>query len=718
MTEIAKTAVFVLVGVATLGVALLIDLANRPEALDAGPRDQVGKPLFDDFDVLKVTDLEVVKWDEDTGTPRFFRVAQVNDVWSIPSHSNYPADAEDQLEKAAPSVMGLNVIDFVSENPGDFSEYGVVDPGAEKIESGTTGVGTRVVMKDARDKELVALVIGKEVPDREDLHYVRKIGQDPIYIVDVDTSKLSTKFHDWIEKDLLKLSTWDIKQIRVLDYSFDELAGRPRIRGQFAVEYTDTGDTRWKLLDSKTLNPETGEWTDRTLGDQEELNTETLNDMKYALDELEIVDVARKPAGLSANLKSSGELKLDQEAMVSLAQRGFYLVPYGRDQVELLSNEGEARVVMKDGVQYTLRFGEIVEDTSGGEAKADEEEAGEGETGEETEGEGEDETEKSDSDLNRYIFVMAEFNPDLIPKPELEPLPELPEGADGDAAEKPDEQPSGQQQPDDKKPAGENADEGKEPKPETGADTPDAPAETPGAPGEAGSEGEPGEEAAGQPADGAEQPPSAPAEAPAAPAETPAAPAETPAAPAETPAAPAETPSDTPAEAGQPAEPAEPAPEGEEPAETPEPEEKEPTVEEIKKERERIEKENQRKQDEYDKKLEDGRKRVDELNDRFADWYYVISDEVYQKIHLSFDQIVKEKEKEDEDGEETGDATTGDATTGDATTGDAASGDAASGDAATGEDGGDAAGEAPDEPKSPIDELDSLEKEGPEGGEK
>lgn len=659
MTEITKTVVFVVVGVAALGLAWTVDLANRPpESAVSGPI-AVGKPLFEDFDALEVTELEIVKWDEETGTPRFFKVAQVNNVWSIPSHSNYPADAKDQLGKAVPSVMGLDVVTFESDSPGDFSEYGVVDPGAENIEAGTTGVGTRVVMKDKKGKELVALIIGKEVPDRSDLHFVRRVGEDPIYTVKIDPSKLSTKFQDWIEKDLLKLNTWDIKQIRVLDYSFDELAGRPRVRGQFAVEYNDTGDTRWKLLESKTLDPETGEWAVRTLGDEEELNADKLNDMKYALDDLEVVDVARKPAGLSANLRSTGDLKLDAEAQVSLAQRGFYLVPYGRNQVELLSNEGEARVAMKNGVQYTLRFGEIVEGTSTAQKK-DKAETGE----KKTEKEGEDEADEADSDLNRYIFVMAEFNPDLIPKPELEPLPELPEGADGNAGEKPGEQPAAEQQPEAEKPAGEGAGEAGEPKPDTPAETPAPPAEKPGAPGEAGSEGEPGEEAAAppdQPTNSAEQPPAAPAETP-----------------AESPSASPEAPGDAPAEAGQPAEPAEgpadnaddaaePAPksegDGETPAETPAPEEKKPTVEEIKKERERIEKENKRKQDEYEKKLEEGKKKVDELNDRFADWYYVISDEVYQKIHLSFDQIVKKKEKKDKDGdadgagEETGEKT-------------------------------------------------------------
>ena len=40
------------------------------------------------------------------------------------------------------------------------------------------------------------------------------------------------------------------------------------------------------------------------------------------------------------------------------------------------------------------------------------------------------------------------------------------------------------------------------------------------------------------------------------------------------------------------------------------------------------------------------KKRVEELNGRFSDWYYVISDDIYQKIHLGRTDIVKENKSE------------------------------------------------------------------------
>jgi hypothetical protein len=57
----------------------------------------------------------------------------------------------------------------------------------------------------------------------------------------------------------------------------------------------------------------------------------------------------------------------------------------------------------------------------------------------------------------------------------------------------------------------------------------------------------------------------------------------------------------------------------------------------------RIKEDNKRKEDDYNKKVADGEKRVKELNERFADWYYVISDGTYKKIHISRDQVIKKK---------------------------------------------------------------------------
>jgi hypothetical protein len=67
-------------------------------------------------------------------------------------------------------------------------------------------------------------------------------------------------------------------------------------------------------------------------------------------------------------------------------------------------------------------------------------------------------------------------------------------------------------------------------------------------------------------------------------------------------------------------------------------------------ERARITKENARKQDERDEQLKKAGQKVDELNARFADWYYIISEDEYKKIHLGRNDLIKESESAEDEG--------------------------------------------------------------------
>ena len=55
----------------------------------------------------------------------------------------------------------------------------------------------------------------------------------------------------------------------------------------------------------------------------------------------------------------------------------------------------------------------------------------------------------------------------------------------------------------------------------------------------------------------------------------------------------------------------------------------------------RIKKANQRKTDEYNLKKKKAEAKVAELNSRFRDWYYIISEDTYKKIHLGRTDIIR-----------------------------------------------------------------------------
>src|SRR6185503_19580060 len=116
------------------------------------------------------------------------------------SHENYPADASQHLADAAANMIEAKGLNVQSEDPSKHEEYGVVDPSSKQLSAGSTGVG-------------------KRVKDKPGLYYVRKPAQDPVYVASIKTDKFTTKFEDWIEKDLLKLNPIELERVGVNDYS-------------------------------------------------------------------------------------------------------------------------------------------------------------------------------------------------------------------------------------------------------------------------------------------------------------------------------------------------------------------------------------------------------------------------------------------------------------------------------------------------------------------
>jgi hypothetical protein len=57
---------------------------------------------------------------------------------------------------------------------------------------------------------------------------------------------------------------------------------------------------------------------------------------------------------------------------------------------------------------------------------------------------------------------------------------------------------------------------------------------------------------------------------------------------------------------------------------------------------ERVQKENKRKMDAWKEDKKKAEDKVNELNSRFSAWYYIIAEDVYKRVHLSRNDIIKE----------------------------------------------------------------------------
>ncbi len=514
MKESSKTAIFLAIALLLILIAWLV----QPTPINDSPESAVGKVLLDKLtDPLDIKSLEITKINPTDGEVQRFQVAEVNGQWAIPSHENYPADAKEQMGRVASSLIGLEVLSVASsateaaakgkektsEGPvlSAHALYGVVDPTAENAGIGS-GAGIKIVCTGADDKNLGQVIIGKEVDGNPGLHYVRIPGQHPVYTVKITTEAMSTRFEDWIEKNLLNIESFDIQKVDVEDYSVDIDEGTRQYRASLNLKYDSQAPAaaRWSL-DSLKMNRE-GTVMQMPLSDNQEIAEETLSNMVTALDDLKIVDVRRKPEFLAAPLRESRPLGIEMirqapEILEALAQCGFYFAEAESEdpkvrKIAVYSSNGEMSILMKNGVKYTLRFGRLAGLDADAEKKIDDAEK--------------QPNADSENDatvaMRRFLFILTEFDESAIEKPAIEELPEVP------------------------------------------------------------AEGE------------------------------------------------------------------------------------ESVIAAAKEKRDAVEKANARLQDFYNAEIETGKKRVLELNKRFADWYYVISEDVFKKIHLGYDSIVKDKQQE------------------------------------------------------------------------
>ena len=519
----------------------------------------MGQPLFESFDPRDATGIEIVEIDEENLEAKSIEVAQTPQGWFIrrPGKPDYPANADNQVKDVSTILFDLRIIDQAAEGAGEHARFGVVDP--TKGQPGDPGIGKMIALKNSSGSNLAQLIIGNEVEGLSSTRFVRKPDENSVYRVEIqNVGDVSTKFVDWVEKDFLDLDKWNVKRVTLDNYEVNLAQGQlNRTNPPFVLDYEDS---EWKLSGSP-------------ITDLEELNKDKLDGMKDAFDDLEIIDVERKPEILVNNLRQGNEFfsnlkdAKNQAVVQSLQQKGFYTVavqnPEGETVPKVVSNKGEILVGMKDGVEYVLRFGDIYR------------------------GSEEDENATGDS---RYIYAFARVNEQLLEQPSMEAVPAPLVEEKPAPAEKEDAQ-------EEAKPAEEEGKQG--PEGDEGEQAPPPPASPPGPPPNF-------------------TPPSPP--------------------PGIAPPPPPTAQDSVAVE----------APTGDANASSAG-EESEFAKRKADRDAEiaRIQAANATKRQEFKNKVAEAQKRVDELNQELAGWYYVISNEVYEKIRLERKDFVQAKEPEE-----------------------------------------------------------------------
>ncbi len=445
MNQSARTITFVAVAAGSVVVAFLSHRMTMPP--EVAGFEKVGQDFYPDFDdPSEAKGLRVVSYNEDTASARMFNVDYKDGRWRIPSHHNYPADGEDRLAQTAASVLKIKRGALASRRPTDHERFGVIDP----LDEGTAtlkGRGQRVTLFKEGNVPLVDFIIGKQVEGEDNVYYVRAEGENDTYITEFEID-LSTKFSDWVERDLLEFDRDSLVEMEALTSDVD--AERRIVPKTLLTIDRETSSDSWTLdgLDEAT----------------EQIKTTEVNQLVNALDNLELVGVRPKPRGDNDEPLLTTDLKFNppkaasanpiimqavqQSLLQDLADKGFFLATGSDDKTRIVSREGELVASTNEGLAYKLFFGNQVtgteEEIEIGGSKDSTEETEEEESGDEQSGEDETEPEGTESDSeeeeaeeaddeeegpnrSRYIFVNVEFDESLLGDKPVEPVkPEEP----------------------------------------------------------------------------------------------------------------------------------------------------------------------------------------------------------------------------------------------------------------------------------------------------
>ena len=345
------------------------------------------------------------------------------------------------------------------------------------------------------------------------------------------------------------------------------------------------------------LDYNSSEWklSGSPLAEGEELDKDKLDALKDALDDLEIIDVENKPAILASSLSKGSEFvdvnnaQALQATASSLQQKGFYaaneLDAAGKPKT-YPNGKPMLKVVSEKG-EIRVGMKDAVEYVL--------------RFGDTYRGPEDDENSTGDS---RYIYAFARLNESLLDPPELEavpsPLPEKPAPVVKPGTPLNETNATVAPPPSEEKKKGDKGDKGKDGDKGTSTSTPPP---TPGPPPNI-------------------KPPSTPPSAP------------PPPPPAKQPSPPSSESNGTSASSSIATDP-------------------DAEYAKMRAQREadiaRVKAENARKQKEYTDKVTKAQARVKELNEKLAGWYYVISNDVYEKIRLERTDFVKAKKKEEGD---------------------------------------------------------------------
>ena len=348
--------------VAAAAVAVAAAIYPWPETVSINER--IGQKLFPDFDERKVSNLKVVKINEDQRVLETLRINKKKDAWTIPSASNYAVGNVSRIAAIIDALSERKILNVASEDDAAHSKFGVLDPESPISNERFSGIGQKVTASDNNGRPLVDLIIGGSVRDAPTQHYVRVQSQPTVYVIDFDENILSTRITDWIDPNLMKLATPNsqgkmFSSVIIDDYVIDE-------------DKIDDADSKRLVNYRATLNRGEKEVTLDSLliekdgelvpsDEKKKPSTTALQALVTNLTFVPFSNVLTKPEAVAKKLRSSEGKDLKASQFKSMLPFGFRWLECKDGQHKFDSANGQVTVTTQDGIRFTLYIGSLTE---------------------------------------------------------------------------------------------------------------------------------------------------------------------------------------------------------------------------------------------------------------------------------------------------------------------------------------------------------------------
>ena len=372
----------------------------------------VGQPLFPEYAATQVRNVKIRRVDnlEQTVSELTLKLNADNE-WQMVERSNYVASQPQQINAAINFVSDMDVLEFKTDDQQRHQEFGVVDPDEVRTAAALASAGSKITMTDRNGQTLVDVIIGnaeeQASQDQSELpkYFVRIVGQPQVYLVNFNPRVLTTRFGDWVNRDLFRVFARGrgFRGLQVENYLIDvnqlqqDSLNAPRTwLYDFSLQILASNQFRVSSLKLPRPQPSSDETGEDPPAASERQTVELVPELQPAPNmaalqpvlgpfvQAPCIDVLKKPSLSVSTFEKVADEGFTVEAVKDLAPLGFRLSADG-DEPRLEGVSGSVRVVNANGVNLHMVIGTLA-------------------------------NQSFDSGLAQYAILYATFNPEALPQ--------------------------------------------------------------------------------------------------------------------------------------------------------------------------------------------------------------------------------------------------------------------------------------------------------------